>query len=62
MYRATDELGYATTEDICTVRDLHATMLHQLGIDPEQFSFCFQGLDARLTEVEPARVLSEILS
>lgn len=62
MYRATDELGYATTEDICIVRDLHATMLHQLGIAPEQFSFRFQGLDARLTEVEPARVLSEILS
>ncbi len=62
VYRATEELGYATTEDICTVRNLHATMLHQLGIELEQFSFRFQGLDARLTGVEPARVLSEILS
>ncbi len=62
VYGATDELGYAAAEDICTVHDLHATMLHQLGIDHEQFSFRFQGLDVRLTGVEPARVLSEILS
>lgn len=62
VYGATDELGYAAAEKICTVHDLHATMLHQLGIDHERFSVQFQGLAARLTGVEPASVLTEILS
>ena len=62
VYGATDDLGYAAVEDVCTVHDLHATMLHQLGIDHESFSVKFQGLDARLTGVEPVRVLTGILS
>jgi uncharacterized protein (DUF1501 family) len=60
-YGATDDLGYAAIENICTVHDLHATMLHQLGIRHDAFSVKFQGLDARLTGVEPARVLTDIL-
>jgi hypothetical protein len=60
-YGATDELGYAATENITTVHDVHATMLHQLGIIHDQFSFKFQGLDAKLTGVEPAKVLKDIL-
>lgn len=60
-YGATDDLGYAAVENIATVHDLHATMLHQLGIQHDAFSFKFQGLDARLSGVEGARVLTGIL-
>ena len=60
-YGATDELGYNATENVVHVRDLHATMLHMLGIDHERFSFPYQGLDMRLTGVEPARVLTDVL-
>ena len=51
-YGATDELGYAAVDKVCTVHDLHATMLHQLGIRHDAFSVKFQGLDAKLTGVE----------
>jgi hypothetical protein len=61
-YGATDELGYAATENICTVHDLHATMLHLLGIQHDAFSVKFQGLDARLSGVEGARVIKDILA
>jgi len=61
VYGATDELGYAAVENVCTVHDLHATMLHQLGIQHESFSVRFQGLDAKLTGVEHANVLHDIL-
>src|SRR5438067_387341 len=59
---ATDELGYNATENPVHVRDLHATMLHLLGIDHARFSVKYQGLDVRLTGVEPARVVKEILA
>jgi hypothetical protein len=49
-------------ENVVHVRDLHATMLHQLGIDHKRFSVKFQGLDMRLTGVEDARVIKEILT
>jgi hypothetical protein len=62
VYGATDELGYAAQENVCTVHDLHATMLHQLGIRHDAFSVRFQGLDARLTGVEGANVLHDILA
>lgn len=61
VHGATDELGYAAVEGVCTVHDLHATMLHQLGIRHERFSVKFQGLDAKLTGVEGARVIEEII-
>src|SRR5690606_589332 len=61
VYGATDELGYAAVENRCTVHDLHATMLHQLGIRHETFSIKFQGLDVRLTGVERADVMKDIL-
>lgn len=59
---ATDELGYHAVDDVVHVRDLHATMLHLLGIDAGRFSFPFQGLDMRLTGVEPARAIKPILA
>ena len=61
-YGATDELGYNSVENVVHVRDLHATMLHQLGLDHERFSVKHQGLDARLTGVEKARVLTDVLA
>ncbi|QEH38922.1 hypothetical protein OJF2_75320 [Aquisphaera giovannonii] len=61
VHGATDELGYAAVDKACTVHDLHATMLHQLGIDHESFRVKFQGLDAKLTGVEPASVIKDIL-
>jgi hypothetical protein len=61
-YGATDELGYAAEKDIVHVRDLHATMLHQFGIDHSRFSTKFQGLDYKLTGVEPAKAVKGIMS
>ena len=49
------------TANIVHVRDLHATMRHLLGIDHERFSVKHQGLDSRLTGVEKARVLTDVL-
>jgi hypothetical protein len=62
VHGATDDLGYQVVEGACTVHDLHATMLQQLGIRHDAFSVKFQGLDAKLTGVEGARVLTEILA
>jgi hypothetical protein len=47
-YGATDEIGYYITENPVSVRDLQATILHQLGLDPYRFSYRYQGLDQRL--------------
>ena len=62
VHGATDDLGYAAEEKITTVHDLHATMLHQLGIKHDAFSFKFQGLDAKLSGVEGAKVIKDILA
>jgi hypothetical protein len=59
---ATDELGYNAVEDVCHVRDLHATLLHLLGVDHRKLSFRFQGLDFRLTGVVPAKLIQPILA
>jgi hypothetical protein len=60
-YGATDDFSYNVAENPVHVRDLHATALHLLGIDHERFSYRFQGLDYKLTGVDPARVVKEIL-
>jgi hypothetical protein len=60
-YGATDEFSYNIAENPVHVRDLHATILHQLGIDHERFTYRSQGLDFRLTGVEPAQVVQVIL-
>ena len=62
VHGSTDDLGYAAVEKITTVHDLHATMLHQLGIEHDAFSFKFQGLNAKLTGVEGAKVIKDILA
>lgn len=58
---ATDELGINAVEDICTMHDLHATILHLLGLDHERLTFRFSGRDFRLTDVH-GRVIKEILT
>ncbi|MCA8950784.1 MAG: DUF1501 domain-containing protein [Planctomycetes bacterium] len=58
----TDDFSYNVARDPVAVRDLHATMLHLLGIDHSRLVFPFQGLDQRLTGVEAtARVVGEIV-
>jgi hypothetical protein len=61
-YGETDDFSYNVVRDPVAVRDLHATILHQLGVDHEKLTFPFQGLDQRLTGVEPAHVVRGILS
>jgi hypothetical protein len=61
-YGATDELGYHAVDNIVHIRDLHATMLHALGVDHRQLTFPYQGLDTKLTGVKEARVVNDILA
>jgi hypothetical protein len=62
VYGETDEMSYNIVKDPVHVRDLHATILHLLGINHERLSFKFQGLDQRLTGVVPAKIVSPILA
>jgi hypothetical protein len=57
-----DEFGFNVVRDKVHVRDLHATILHLLGFDHTRLSVKFQGLDQRLTGVEPSRVVKELLA
>src|SRR6266540_6087839 len=57
---ATDELGYMAVDDVVSVHDLHATMLHLLGVEHKRLTFKFQGRDFRLTDVH-GNVVREIL-
>ncbi|MCA9117856.1 MAG: DUF1501 domain-containing protein, partial [Planctomycetaceae bacterium] len=61
VYGATDEFGYHAVENPVSVPDLHATILHLLGMDHEQLTYRFQGRDYRLTDVS-GRVLHEVLA
>jgi len=58
----TDDFSYNIAADPVPVRDLHATLLHCLGIDHERLTHPFRGLDARLTGVEEARVVRALLA
>lgn len=60
---ATDELGFAAVEEPCHVRDLHATILHLMGLDHRLLTYFHQGLDQRLTGVEhEAQVVRKALA
>ena len=61
-YGSTDDFGYHAVENRVSVHDIHATLLHQLGIDHSRFTYKFQGLDSKLTGVEECRVVSELLT
>jgi hypothetical protein len=58
---ATDELGFNAVEDRCHVSDLHATILHLMGLDHEKLTFFYQGADQRLTGVR-GRVIDKALA
>ncbi|MBN73364.1 MAG: sulfatase, partial [Gimesia sp.] len=57
-----DDFGFNVIEDEVPVHDLHATILHLLGLDPHQLSFRFQGLDQKLIGVNPAKLVTKILA
>jgi uncharacterized protein (DUF1501 family) len=57
----TDELGSRAEEKPFHVKHLHATMLHQLGIDPERLTYFYSGLDQKLVGVEGAEPIREIM-
>lgn len=60
-YGATDDYSVNVAEDAVSVHDLHATILHLLGIDHERFTFKFQGRDFRLTDVH-GQIVKPILA
>lgn len=62
VHGETDDFGYNVTKDPVHFRDLHATLLHQLGLDHNQLTFKYQGLDQKLTGVEPAKIVTDILA
>ena len=62
-YGQTDDIGYYIAENPVSVRNLQATILHQIGIDPQRFSFPYQGLDNRLIgPTDEGSVLHEIIA
>lgn len=60
VYGATDQWGYKAVENTLEIHDLHATLLHLLGIDHKQLTYRFSGRDIRLTDVH-GRVVNELL-
>ena len=60
-YGATDDFGYKVVENKLEIHDLHATLLHLLGIDHEKLTFRFSGRDMRLTDVH-GRIVNEIIA
>lgn len=62
IFGETDDFSYNIVKDPCHIRDFHATVLQLLGFDHARFSYRFQGLDQRLTGVEPAKVIKELVA
>ncbi|WP_164100563.1 DUF1501 domain-containing protein [Candidatus Laterigemmans baculatus] len=62
VHGETDEFSYNITKDPVHIRDLNATILHLMGIDHDRFVYPFQGLDQKLTGVEPAHLIKPILA
>jgi hypothetical protein len=62
IYGETDDFSYNIVANPVHLRDFHATILHLLGFDHQRFAVRYQGLDQRLTGVEPARVIRELLA
>ena len=57
----TDELGSAAVEEPLHVRRLHATILHQMGIDPNRLSYFYGGLDQKLVGVEHVEPIRQLI-
>jgi hypothetical protein len=63
VYGATDDFGFKAVENSVQVRDLHATILHLLGLQHDKLSYYFQGIQQRLTQIDgESRVIKEILA
>jgi hypothetical protein len=62
VYGSTDEVGLRAAEKPVHVRDLHATLLHILGLHHEELTYFHNGLDERLTGTTPASVVHDILA
>jgi len=62
VHGETDDFSYNIVRDPVHIRDFQATVLNQLGIDHERFTYKYQGLDQKLTGVEKARVVKEVLA
>ncbi|MCA9449008.1 MAG: DUF1501 domain-containing protein, partial [Candidatus Omnitrophica bacterium] len=61
IYGATDDYGYFVVDKKVEIYDLHATMLHLLGMDHERLTYLFSGRDMRLTDVH-GRVIQEVIA
>jgi hypothetical protein len=57
----TDELGSAAVDEPMHVKRLHATILHQMGLDPNRLSYFYSGLDQRLVGVEDVEVIKQVV-
>ena len=62
MYGATDDFGYRAVTDRCKVSDVHATILHLLGLDHTRLTFRHHGRDERLTDVYEAKPVRAVLA
>jgi hypothetical protein len=62
IYGETDDFSYNIVKDPVHIRDFHATVLHLMGIDHERFTYRYLGLDQRLTGVEKANVIKELIN
>jgi Protein of unknown function (DUF1501) len=62
IHGETDDFSYNIIKDPVHIRDFHATVLHLLGFDHERFTYRYQGLDQKLTGVEPAHVVKALLA
>ena len=62
VHGATDDIGFKAEQDKVSVHDLHATVLHLLGMNHRDLVYERQGLQERLTDQFPARVVSEVLA
>ena len=62
IHGETDDFSYNIVKDPVHIRDFHATVLHLLGFDHERFTYKYQGLDQKLTGVEPAHVIKALLA
>jgi uncharacterized protein (DUF1501 family) len=62
VHGQTDDFSYNIVKDPVHVRDFQATLLHQFGLDHEKFTYKYQGLDQKLTGVEKAYVVKDILA
>ena len=62
VYGETDDFSYNVAKNPVHINDLNATMLHCMGVDHERFTVKFQGLDQRLTGVDGAKIIPDLLA